>query len=204
MKKLFALFLIGALLFSGCQSSARALTAEEIAQVNDAFFFMQINEDGVYAANPLPCFVMDYYSDVSEMPLKNFLLYFPADADVTDAAEYEALKADPDFLFGQAASPEELPVPIHRISADSINAYLTKWSGLTLDDLKNKDGTIYAEEYDAYYTTTSDAGGAYFTCESGRLNGDTVTLEGSGSAGSSVLTLKKNGDSWQIVSHQPK
>ena len=202
MRKLLAVFLASVMLLCSCQkNSSRELLEEEITQVNDAFFFMTENEAGEIVSNPLPCFLMDYYENVKEMPLKNFLLYFPSDGDVTEADEFEALKSDPDFPFADVPSLDEMPVPIHRISVDSLDAYLQKNAGIITEDLINKENTIYLEEYNAYYTTTSDAGGAFFNCESGVYSDDSVELFGSSSAGYSSFKMIKSGENWIVSSH---
>ncbi len=200
MKRFLTLTLTMLLLFCSCQKSeSRPLTDEEIQQVNDAFFFITAQGD----FNPLPCFCMDYYETSAEMPLRNFLLYFPSEQDVTDSEEFKALQAMEEFPFNNVPSLKEVPVPVHRIPAASVNDILSKYAAISTDELINTEGVTYLPETDAYYTTTSDVGGAYFDCSGGELNGETALLRGNSSAGSSVLSLKKSGEQWLIVSHLP-
>ncbi len=205
MKKIVAIVLCMLFCLTACQEKSRPLTEEEIQQVNDAFFFMVERENGP-EMNPLCCFLLDHYDSPKEIPLGNFLLYFPSDADVTDEEEFEDLKALENFPFKDVPSLENMPVPIHRIPEDRVDAVLEYYAGITTADLSNKEGVIYLEAAGAYYTTTSDAGGGYFDCHSGELKGDTLILKGNGSsdAGSSalytVLTMKKVGEQWKIVS----
>lgn len=203
MKKFAVLFLTLSLCLCSCApKNARALTDEEIAQVNDAFFFMIENESGESEINPLTCMLMDYYDRPEEMPLKNFLQYFPAEGDVTTAEEFEALKTLADFPFQEVSSVSEMPVPLHRIPAADVKKQLQQYMNVSIDDLKKTDGVLYLDSYDAYYTYTSDAGGGYFNCESGELDDNTLLLYGSSTAGPCVITMKKIDNNWKIISHQ--
>ena len=65
-------------------------------------------------------------------------------------------------------------------------------------------GVCYLEEYDAYYTYTSDFNMFYFIAESGEQVGNYVYLRKSVENGNiAVLTLRltPGTDEWQIVSH---
>ena len=93
---------------------------------------------------------------------------------------------------------------IHRHTVSSINEVLTRWGGITTEDL-NTTEICYLKEYDAYYTYTSDFNMFYFTAESGEQVGDYVYLyEPVGNGGIAVLTLHLTAgtDEWQVVSHQ--
>ena len=98
-----------------------------------------------------------------------------------------------------------LPVPVHRIREEDVNAALTKWAGITLDDISSKNGAPYLEDYHAFYTFTSDFGPGQFICTSGEVKGDTARLW-SGSTGESktqnLLTLVEKDGNWLISSFQ--
>ncbi|WP_418245582.1 hypothetical protein [Dysosmobacter sp.] len=108
-----------------------------------------------------------------------------------------------DWPFKQVARMEDMPVPIHRHTVSSINEVLTRWGGITTSDL-DTSGVCYLEEYDAYYTFTSDFNMFYFIAESGEQVGNYVYLRKSVENGNiAVLTLRlmPGTDEWQIVSH---
>ena len=74
---------------------------------------------------------------------------------------------------------------------------------ITTSDLDTA-GVCYLEEYDAYYTFTSDFNMFYFIAESGEQVGNYVYLRKSVENGNiAVLTLRlvPGTDEWQIVSH---
>ena len=108
-----------------------------------------------------------------------------------------------DWPFNRVARMEDMPVPIHRHTVSSINEVLTRWGGITTNDLDTA-GVCYLEEYDAYYTFTSDFNMFYFIAESGEQVGNYVYLRKSVENGNiAVLTLRlmPGTDEWQIVSH---
>ena len=173
-----------------------ALTEEEIAQVNAAFTPIVDN-----AVNPLGLFLMCWYSSPAEFDLTEFLRYFPGSEDVTDPAEFEALKAHQNWSWPKDAKLDMMPVPIHRIAAADADALLQKYMGVRIEDVTYHPSSelIYLEEYDSYYNFTSDAGFGMFECVSGDITGDTLTLYGT----DSILTLRLAGTDWMIQSFMP-
>ena len=173
-----------------------ALTDEEIAQVNAAFEPIVDN-----AVNPLGLFLMSSYSTPAELDLTEFLRYFPGSEDVTDPAEFEALKAHPNWSWPKDAKLDMMPVPIHRIPAEKVQSLLSKYMGVVIEDVTYRPGSdlLYLEEYDCYYNFTSDAGFGMFECVSGDITGDTLTLFGT----DNVLTMKLQGEKWMFHSFMP-
>jgi len=173
-----------------------ALTEEEIAQVNAAF--EPIIENKV---NPLGLFLMCWYSSPAEFDLTEFLRYFPDSQTVTDSAEFEALKAHQNWSWPKDATLDRMPVPIHRIPAEKVQNLLSKYMGVSIEDVTYHPSSdlIYLEEYDCYYNFTSDAGFGSFTCIGGDITGGTLTLRGT----DSILTLWLADDSWMIHSFMP-
>ena len=109
-----------------------------------------------------------------------------------------------DWPFKWIESMDDMPVPIHQHTVSSINEVLNRWGGITTEDL-DTTGICYLEEYDAYYTYTSDFNMFYFTAGSGEQVGNYVYLrEPVGNGGIVVLTLRLTAgtDEWQVVSHQ--
>ena len=137
------------------------------------------------------------------MNFEEFIRYFPSSGK-TSEAEFEALKKLDDWPFKWVENMADMPVPIQQHTVSSINEVLTRWGGITTNDLDTA-GVCYLEKYDAYYTYTSDFNTALFAAESGQQIGDYVYLyEPVGNGGIAVLTLHLTAgtDEWQVVSHQ--
>ena len=156
--------------------------------------------------HPASYFLTSYYGNVRDLNFAEFLRYFPEDGGISDEAEYEALRNLDSWPFKQAESMEQMPVPIHKISAASVNEVLRAYGGITAADLSNTDGVFYLKDYDAYYTYTSDFGFSSFTAESGQQVENYVYLYGNlNDSNRSVLTLRltPGTDGWQFVSYLP-
>lgn len=176
------------------------LTAEEIEQYNKIFEPLIIDVQGNTVVNPRSHFLTSYYDRPEDINLAECLRYFPAENDVTDEAEFMALKEAANWPFGADMTMERMPVPVHKFSAGTVNGVLLKNMGITLDDLSGvgMDELIYLESYDAYYNFTSDFAAGSFVCTSGETQGDIIRLYSE----RTTLTLKKHGDSFLFVSHQ--
>ena len=156
--------------------------------------------------HPASYFLTSYYGNVRDMNFEEFLRYFPQDGSISDEAEFEALKNLDSWPFKQAESMEQMLVPIHKISAASVNEVLRAYGGITAADLSNTDGVFYLKDYDAYYTYTSDFGFSSLTAESGQQVENYVYLYGNlNDSNRSVLTLRltPGTDTWQIMSYLP-
>jgi hypothetical protein len=180
------------------ESGIIPLTEEEVEQVNKAFEPLLFDDDGNNTGvNPISHFFKCYYVRPEDINLAEFLRYFPSET-VTDEAELNAIKADKNFPFGAEAA---LNVPVHKITAESVNEMLQRYTGITLDDLSGigAEDLLYLEEYDAYYNFTSDFAAGTFRCTHGEREGDIVRLFYNDQI---LLTLKKQGNDYLIVSHQ--
>ena len=156
--------------------------------------------------HPASYLLTSYYGNVRNLNFAEFLRYFPQDGSISDEAEFEALKNLDSWPFKQAESIEQMPVPIHKISAASVNEVLRAYGGITAADLSNTDGVFYLKDYDAYYTYTSDFGFSSFAAESGQQVENYVYLYGNhNDRNRSVLTLRltPGTDTWQIMSYLP-
>ena len=152
---------------------------------------------------PASYFLTSYYDNVRDLNFEEFIRYFPSSGKTTEG-EFEALKKLDDWPFKWVENMADMPVPIQQHTASSINEVLTRWGGITTNDLDTA-GVCYLEKYDAYYTYTSDFNTALFAAESGQQIGDYVYLyEPVGNGGIAVLTLHLTAgtDEWQVVSHQ--
>ena len=81
-----------------------------------------------------------------------------------------------------------------------VNLILKEYAGITIDDLDTSD-VNYLSEYDAFYNYTSDMGYGTFTCTRGEIDGDIVRLYEESGYGTDMLTLRKEGDNYRIISH---
>ena len=156
--------------------------------------------------HPASYLLTSYYGNVRNLNFAEFLRYFPQDGSISDEAEFEALKNLEGWPFKHAESMEQMLVPIHKISAASVNEVLRAYGGITAADLSNTDGVFYLKDYDAYYTYTSDFGFSSFAAESGQQVENYVYLYGNlNDRNRSVLTLRltPGTDGWQIMSYLP-
>ena len=179
----------------------RALSQEEIDQVNEAFASWT-EENGVTIATPVSGFFTSYYDDVTRLDFAAFLQYFPDDGTLSagDEAEAAALAALPGYPWG--ISPGS--VPIHRITRASVDAALERYAGITSANLADTSGVPYLEDYDAWYTFTSDFGPGTFQCAGGQVEGDTALLWTADREDGcrTELTLQKDGENWRIRAHR--
>ena len=179
----------------------RALSQEEIDQVNEAFASWT-EENGVTIATPVSGFFTSYYDDVTRLDFAAFLQYFPDDGTLSagDEAEAAALAALPGYPWG--ISPGS--VPIHRITRASVDAALERYAGITSANLADTSGVPYLEDYDAWYTFTSDFGPGTFVCAGGQVEGDTALLWTADREDGyrTELTLQKDGENWHIRAHR--
>lgn len=190
---------------TGQYSPRRTLTQEELAAYNAVMDPAVRDESGDivdFHIQPFSYFFSSYYKNVRNLNFEEFIRYFPDSGQATEA-EFEALKKLDNWPFKQVERMENMPVPIHRHTISSINEVLTRWGGITTSNL-DTSGVCYLEEYDAYYTFTSDFNMFYFIAESGEQVGNYVYLRKSVENGNiAVLTLRlmPGTDEWQIVSH---
>ena len=190
---------------TGQYSPRHTLTQEELAAYNAVMDPAVRDESGDivdFHIQPFSYFFSSYYKNVRNLNFEEFIRYFPDSGQATEA-EFEALKKLDDWPFKRVARMEDMPVPIHRHTISSINEVLTRWGGITTSNL-DTSGVCYLEEYDAYYTYTSDFNMFYFIAESGEQVGNYVYLRKSVENGNiAVLTLRlvPGTDEWQIVSH---
>ena len=179
----------------------RALSQEEIDQVNEAFASWT-EENGVTIATPVSGFFTSYYDDVTRLDFAAFLQYFPDDGTLSagDEAEAAALAALPGYPWG--ISPGS--VPIHRITRASVDAALERYAGITSANLADTSGVPCLEDYDAWYTFTSDFCPGTFQCAGGQVEGDTALLWTADREDGyrTELTLQKDGENWHIRAHR--
>ena len=191
----------------------RPLTGEEIARVNEAFL-SHTERDGVTYATPVSGFFTSYYDDVTQLDFFDFLYYFPGDGTLgeADQAEFDALAALPSFPYRDEVdtlgwdSPEDLPVPIHRIPRSSVDEALDRYAGITAADLADTSGVPYSEEYDSWYTFSSDFGPGTFVCAGGQVDEEAgaalLWTDRRGGGTRTELLLGRDGEDWHIRAHR--
>lgn len=187
------------------------LTAEELAQVSEAFNCYEHPSD---KARELGCFFTSSYEDVTELDFEAFLRYYfveSSELEDGDAEEFQALAALPGFpwdaedLERWGNVPSGLPVPVHRISKAAVDKTLESYAGITTAGLKNTNSILYLQDYDSYYNFTSDYGPGSFQAAEGVRDGDTVRLRSEpawGDGGEAIweLTLREEDGRWLIQS----
>mgnify|MGYP003308216386 CR=1 FL=1 len=182
--------------------TGRTLTQEEIDSINDAFAPILYDKQGnPMAANIWSCFFTSYYDDIRDMDFAEFLMYYPSDGSTVDRHEFDALRNQEDFWFKNAESLDNMPVPVHKLSARIVELTLKEYAGITLKDLDTSK-VDYLAEYDAFYIYTSDYAPGIFQCTRGEIDGDLVRLYEETDNGTDILTLRKDGDRYLIVAHQ--
>lgn len=180
------------------------LTAEQIRQVNDAFQPFITAQGNAAVLNPLCQFFTSAYASPQELDLGAFLRNFSAEGIVKDwyaqvsDEEFTALTRMENFPFGNVRRQEDLPVPVHKYEAETVDAVIHYYTGVHLDQIPG-NGVLYSEAYDAYYNFTSDMGAGIFACTGGVDFGDYVELY----SDTMVLTLVKQGDRYLIYSYLP-
>jgi len=213
MKKISALISACLVFLAGCglqsENSERAtpLTEEEIVKATEAFASTVEGIEGdktVIYPTEISCFFTSYYSAPTEINLVEFLSYCPAGETLEGDDEEElqavdaALTPECGFASGNLASD----FPIRRIYKKDVTSLLKKYANITADDLSNTEGTLYLEEYDAYYTFTSDFSPGSFVPSGGERLGDTITFWSGGDNGKNILTILEADGNYFIHSFQ--
>ena len=149
------------------------LTEDEIEFFNDMFYPMLNDVDEEFETNPWSHFFLSYYDDVKEMSFPMFLRYFTGTGHKVDEEEFQKLREVEAWGFDNCETLEDMPVPVHSYSKESVDAVLEKYAGITSDDL-DTSAVAYLEEYDCYYNSTSDWGPGMFICSGGERIGNTI------------------------------
>ena len=175
----------------------RVMTDEELAQLNEWLCGCRAEANNVAHATPVNGFFLSSYQNVRDLDFVDFLAYFPGEVGEITETEFQALKALDNWPFDKETLAE-MPVPIHRIPAKTLDATLQEYAGITTADLWDRSGVCYLPETDAYYNFTSDFGPGYFQADYGETTGESAWLW----YGSDCLTLGRETDGWKIRSYQ--
>ncbi len=157
------------------------------------------DEKGNSTYNLVGCCFTSFYKEPADLDLHAFLKYFDDyDGDATEE-EYQLLLAAGTVDGRRWSHVEDLPYPLRRIRADTVEARLQEYFGIGLSDLRTDYRTRfrYLPETDCFYSITSDFGPGVFTPGWGEKQGDTLRLW----SGYTSLTLRVSGEDWKILSH---
>lgn len=196
------------------QGEATPLSAEELDWFTDYTAFEQTDYDEswggyVASATEISCFFTSQYSDPRDLDAQEFLVYCPSQHDLgqKDEAEFRLVQEKLDWRSGDDGhlfTVTEMPMPCHRLPRTYINEILTRYAGITVEEMHTDwtEEAFYIPETDCFYTFTSDFGPGFFIPCYGERDGDVVTLWEGDSDKPNVLTLQKSGEDWRILSHQ--
>ena len=183
------------------------LSEEEIEFFNDMINPITVSK-GNMEQNPWGDFFMSYYDNVREINFPSFIAYFPSDGSKVDEEEFQKLRKVEAWGFENCKTLEDMVVPVHSISKKEVDAVLTEYAGITSDDL-DTSAVAYLEEYDCYYTSTSDFAWGMFICSEGERIGNTIYLYGeselsfySDEGTTDMLVLQEDEGTYKIISHQ--
>ena len=154
------------------------------------------------SARPFSCFFTSTYSDPRDLDLAAFLAYCPLRETVSDDWGTIRDDAEREAVTASGKYPGDF-VPTHRYRVADIDGALTRYAGVTLDELATDwrhDGRmLYLPEYDAFYNFTSDFAAGVFQPRYGERDGGAVTLW----SDDAVLRLRLTDGGYHILSHLP-
>lgn len=183
------------------------LSEEEIEFFNEMLNPITVSK-GNMEKNPWGDFFMSYYDNVREINFPSFIAYFPSDGSKVEEEEFQKLREVEAWGFDNCETLEDMVVPVHSISKKEVDDVLMEYAGITSDDL-DTSAVAYLEEYDCYYTSTSDFAWGMFICSEGERIGNTIYLYGeselsfySDEETTDMLVLIEKEGSYKIVSHQ--
>ena len=181
------------------------LSEEEIEFFNEMLNPITVSK-GNMEKNPWGDFFMSYYDNVREINFPSFIAYFPSDGSKVEEEEFQKLREVEAWGFDNCETLEEMPVPVHSISKKEVDAVLMEYAGITSDDLDTSE-IAYLEEYDCYYTSTSDFAWGMFICSEGERVENTIYLYGESELSfyndsGSMLVLVEEEGKYKVLSHQ--
>jgi hypothetical protein len=99
-------------------------------------------------------------------------------------------------------NPDQYVVPVWRYTRESVSGILSKYAGITVEDLNSWGSALYMEKYDSFYNCTSDYGPGRFKAVGGAVDGVTVRFwsESDPEGLREVLTLERVGERYYIRS----
>ena len=190
------------------------LSEETLAELNRMFSPSVEVDSGIMILNPngMNCLIRTFFENPEMLNFASFLYLFPLESEIS-AEEKAVMEAWDEWPFsGQTF--DEIPVPVHKFTAENINRVLDFYLGITLEDLPtdSKEQLLYFDQYDSYYNFTSDYGPGQLTITNGVKEGDTVALysdsfdyaDDSLETRGAVLTLKEKDGRYLMESFLPQ
>jgi len=189
-------------IWDGIYKNEGALTDEQIEEIN--YLLQPIFTHGeLTEVNPVSCFFTSYYEDVRDINLPEFLSYFPKGEIPKELPEFYELKSHEFWPFGDDATFEDMPVPIHRYNSEVVQDMFSEYTEINLNELTGVgfDKVLYLESTDAYYNFTSDFGAGIFNCTEGNVKEGIIKLYSiSRNETREVLTITKSNNKYVIQS----
>lgn len=155
---------------------------------------------GHIKSTEISCFFTSFYDDPKNIDIYEFLKYCPLGTLVEDEAEFQKIKeiSNSEFL---SDSLNKMNTPVWRYRKKDLDDLLTKYAGITSNDLTGKgmekEMLIYADATDSYYNFTSDMGAGSFEVVRGeKANGVYHLWNKIGNC----LTLRRANDGLKILS----
>lgn len=91
---------------------------------------------------------------------------------------------------------------VERLTTDEIDQFLQRKTGYSYAEMSTPLAWTYLEQYDVYVSDHGDTNWRAFCCTGGRVHGDIYEVYYDDVDNDGILTLKRNGDDYLIVSNQ--
>lgn len=91
---------------------------------------------------------------------------------------------------------------VERLTTDEIDQFLQKKTGYSYAEMSTPLAWTYLEQYDVYVSDHGDTNWRAFCCTGGRVHEDIYEVYYDDVDNDGILTLKRNGDDYLIVSNQ--
>lgn len=91
---------------------------------------------------------------------------------------------------------------VERLTTDEIDQFLQRKTGYSYAEMSTPLAWTYLEQYDVYISDHGDTNWQAFCCTGGRVHGDIYEVYYQDVDNDGILTLKRNGDDYLIISNQ--
>ncbi|MCM1047411.1 MAG: hypothetical protein NC433_03205 [Clostridiales bacterium] len=185
------------------------ISEQEKAQAQDEIFA----HVEVEAENELTQEEMDFFTEfMNSMENNGFLnseYLTPVDVDLNEVFYNGAGISEHSLTDEENAAYEEetgwvVSTDIEKLTTEEIDNFLINKTGYSFLEMNKPLGWLYLEQYDVYISEHGDTNWRAFTCIGGKIEGDIYEIYYTTEFGQEdgILTLKKNGEDYLIVSNQ--